>query len=50
VPKQSQDQVGPKRKRLNAAEKRERKAAGWQLFVKQIGRKAQRGVEPRHRA
>jgi hypothetical protein len=37
------------RKRLNASEKRERKAASWQLFVKRIGRKAQRGVEPNDR-
>jgi hypothetical protein len=38
-----------KRRRLNVAEKRERTAAGWQLFVKLIGRKAQRGVEPNDR-
>jgi hypothetical protein len=38
-----------KRKRLNAKEKRERKAAGWQLFVKHVGRKAQRGCEPNDR-
>lgn len=39
----------PKLKRLSASEKRERRAASWQLFVKQIGRKAQRGVEPNDR-
>jgi hypothetical protein len=49
VPKQSQDELVPKRKRLNADEKRERRATGWQLFVKQIGRKAQRGTEPNDR-
>jgi len=49
VPKQSQDELVPKRKRLNSDEKRERRAAGWQLFVKQIGRKAQRGIEPNDR-
>ena len=36
-------------KRLSASQKRELKAAGWQLFLKQIGRKAQRGVEPNDR-
>jgi hypothetical protein len=40
---------GRPRKRLNASEKRERRAASWQLFVKRIGRKAQRGVEPNDR-
>ena len=39
----------PKRKRLNATEKRERKALAIQLYVKQAGRKAQRGVEPNDR-
>jgi hypothetical protein len=38
-----------KRKRLNVNEKRERKASGWQLFVKLVGRKAQRGCEPNDR-
>jgi len=38
-----------KRKRLNVSDRRARKAAAWQLFVKQIGRKAQRGVEPNDR-
>jgi hypothetical protein len=38
-----------KRKRLNSDQKRERKAAAWQIFVKRIGRKAQRGVEPNDR-
>jgi ribosomal protein S20 len=37
------------RKRLNAAERRELKAAALNLFVRQIGRKAQRGVEPNDR-
>ena len=49
MPKQSPDHARPKRKRLNAAEKGQLTAAGWQLFVKQIGRKAQRGVEPNDR-
>ena len=38
----------PKR-RLTAKEKEERKAADWQLFVRQAGRKAQRGREPNDR-
>jgi hypothetical protein len=38
-----------KRKRINSDQKRERKAASWQIFVKRIGRKAQRGVEPNDR-
>ena len=39
----------PKRKRQNAAQKRERKAAALQLFIKQVGRKAQHGAEPNDR-
>jgi len=40
----------PARKRLNAAERRARKAAALQLFVKQVGRRAQKGVEPNDRS
>jgi hypothetical protein len=39
----------PKRKKLNAIQSKELKAASVQLFVKQIGRQAQRGVEPNDR-
>jgi hypothetical protein len=45
VPQQLQDGAALSRKKLNATEKR-RSAARWQLYVKYIGRKAQRGVEP----
>src|SRR5262245_46873746 len=48
-PDEPQAPGAPKRKRLNRSEKRERKAAAWQLFVKLVGRKAQRGVEPNDR-
>jgi hypothetical protein len=34
---------------LNAAERRAMKAAALQLFVRQLGRKAQKGVEPNDR-
>ena len=37
------------RKRLNAAERRGRKAAALQLYVKQVGRRAQKGTEPNDR-
>jgi hypothetical protein len=50
MPKKSQREApAPKRERLNSDEKVERKAAAWQLFIKSIGRKAQRGVEPNDR-
>jgi hypothetical protein len=39
----------PIRKRLSAAEKRERKALAIQLFVKQSGRQAQKRTEPNDR-
>lgn len=39
----------PKRKRLNAAQKRALKAASVQLFAKQYARKAQKNVEPNDR-
>ena len=39
----------PKRKRLNALERRERKAAAVQELVKKIGRQAQKGKEPNDR-
>jgi len=41
--------ASPVRKRLNASERRARKAAALQLLVKQVGRKAQKGVEPNDR-
>ena len=47
MPKQAQSETSPKRKRLD--KRRDRTAANWQLFVKLIGRKAQRGVEPNDR-
>lgn len=40
----------PSRKRLNAQEKRARKAAAVQLFVRQSGRKAHAGHDPNDRA
>jgi hypothetical protein len=50
MPKQSQrEATAPKRKRLNSDEKGEHRAAAWQLFLKLIGRRAQRGVEPNDR-
>jgi hypothetical protein len=39
----------PKRKKLNAVQRRELKAAALQLFVKRVGRQVQRGVEPNDR-
>jgi hypothetical protein len=39
----------PKRRRLNADQKRALKAATVSLFVQRYGRKAQRGVEPNDR-
>ncbi len=39
----------PKRRRLNADQKRALKAATVSIFVQQYGRKAQRGVEPNDR-
>jgi hypothetical protein len=40
----------PVRKRLNASGRRTLKAAALQLFVKQVGRKAQKGEEPNDRS
>lgn len=37
------------KKKLNARERRERKAGDIVLLVKQIGRKAQKGIEPNDR-
>jgi hypothetical protein len=39
----------PERKRQNTDEKRRRAAADVQLFARQYGRKAQKGVEPNDR-
>jgi hypothetical protein len=39
----------PKRKRINASDRRQQKAAALELFIKQTGRKAQKGVEPNDR-
>jgi len=39
----------PKRRRLNADQKRALKAATVSVFVQRYGRKAQRGVEPNDR-
>ena len=39
----------PKRKKLNAAQRKELKAAALQLFVKQPARKAQKRTEPNDR-
>jgi hypothetical protein len=39
----------PRRRHLNADEKRALKAATVNLFVRQYGRKAQRGMEPNDR-
>jgi len=39
----------PQRKRQNADDKRRRVAADVQLFARQYGRKAQKGVEPNDR-
>jgi hypothetical protein len=39
----------PQRKRLNADQRRERKAADIQLFAKQYARPAQKGIEPNDR-
>ncbi len=41
--------VKPKRKKLNAAQKKELKAEAIRLFVTKVGRKAQKGVEPNDR-
>lgn len=41
--------VVPKRKKLNANQRREMKAVSLQLFAKQYARKAQRGCEPNDR-
>jgi hypothetical protein len=49
MPKQLQDGAALSHKKINVTEKLERRAARWQLFVKYIGRKAQRGVEPNDR-
>ena len=43
------DTPAPKRKRLNADQKRALKSAKLQLFVQSYGRKAQNGVEPNDR-
>ena len=40
----------PKRKSLNASERRERKAAAAQLFVQQAGRRAHAGHDPNDRS
>lgn len=39
----------PKRKKLNAAQRQDLKAAAVQLFAKEYARKAQRGCEPNDR-
>jgi hypothetical protein len=39
----------PKRKHLNADQKRALKTAGLQRFIRQYGRKAQKGIEPNDR-
>jgi len=39
----------PKKKKLNAQERKEHRAGELVLFVRQYGRKAQRGVEPNDR-
>jgi hypothetical protein len=39
----------PKRRRLNADQKRALKAATVRIFVQKYGRKAQRGIEPNDR-
>jgi hypothetical protein len=39
----------PKRRHLNADQKRELKAAAVSVFMQRYGRKAQRGVEPNDR-
>jgi len=39
----------PKRKHLNADQRRALKAAGLQRFIQQYGRRAHRGVEPNDR-
>ncbi len=49
VTREGERHARPQPKRLSAAEKRERKAVDWQLFVKQIGRQAQRHHEPNDR-
>jgi hypothetical protein len=40
---------GPKRRRLNADQRRALKAATVSVFVQRYGRRAQRGVEPNDR-
>ena len=42
-------EVKPKRKRLNADERRERKAAELQIFAKNYARKAHAGSDPNDR-
>ena len=49
LPPRAKGTPTPTRKRQNALEKQERKAVALQLFLKQVGRKAQRGVEPNDR-
>lgn len=41
--------IAPKRKKLNANQRRNLKAASLQLFAKQYARKAQHGCEPNDR-
>jgi hypothetical protein len=41
--------VRPKRKKINAIQRKQLKAAAVQLFVKQYGRKAQKNTEPNDR-
>lgn len=41
--------IAPTRKKLNASERREMKAASLQRFAKQYARKAQRGGDPNDR-
>ena len=48
-PSLDQWRARPKRKRLNANEKRASKAAAAQHFAQQYARKAQKGVEPNDR-
>jgi transposase len=42
-------QAKPQRKRLNAAERRARKAAAMRFFAKQYGRRAHAGFDPNDR-
>jgi hypothetical protein len=43
------EQHQPKRRRLNAEQRRALQSAELQVFVQQYGRKAQKGVEPNDR-